>query len=513
MIDLSAVEPLRRAIEAFGAAVAASPEEFAPTIGRERARTMGFGSNPNPDEDFFLADLGQLLRRLADAEPGLAPEARAALDALDDAVVDSQVGPASAGATGLSVYFPPYPDYYHAGFYESFAAPEWESFLATYYATGGQIPEEEQPDFTPVENTGEFYFDEYGITVSGEFGVAAGDNAVEAVLYSGEVWEDGTIVYYGEDQGFIEGSYAAASYDLTVLILDDGQDQVIAYQVITVNEDITVLTLDIPLNYYAPGSDTPSDALLSLTYDVDTEEFTETLYGYDEAGTIGFLDADPTGQLIPVVLVQYPDGTLEWEETSNIGVWADIPNLVYDWVDLEVGTPIHEELWVCDFGGNCDFAVVEATVEAGSVDPADDDDRNACVNDVYGIGAIYPDGWSVFQDPAYPEFECAYADPEPLEGLTPEEAYDEAILTVELATTTAEVDEAVAGVLANPDGYEEVTVAGVPAYRVTTIAGFNLTLYLVPLEPDLAVAITGWLDDPDVAAAADLVASTLVYGG
>lgn len=511
MIDLDAIDELAVALDQLTTAMEPSVAAFAPTIGRERNKALSFGQSPDPAEDFYAVDLGDWLTGVAAAEPGLSGPAQSALSALDDAVVANQAGPAAQGATGITVYFPPFQDRFWEG-YRTFAAPEWMRFLDTYYAAGAAIPEEEQPDFTPTGNLADFEFDEFGLTLSGRFGIAAGTNAVEAVLYSGILEADGTIVYYGEDQGFMDGDFATATYDLTVLVLDDGEDQVLAYQDISVNEDVTVLTLDIPVNYYPPGEDVYQEALISLVYDSTSDQFTETVYVYDETGTIGVLEPDPAGQLIPVVLVEYPDGSLEWEPTSDVGVWADMPNVLYDWITLEAGTPMHAELWVCDFGGNCDWAVAEAAVPAGFEEAPQA--TGACVNDWWGYQVQIPPGLTVWDDPGVPpELECAYFDPASMAGLDTEAAYDEAAATVEVFDDPSQAGQIVGFLNANADLVGDATIAGFAATRLEATSDYSYVAYVMEFADGTALVITDWGEDTGLGfgAAADWLAASMVF--
>jgi hypothetical protein len=55
-----------------------------------------------------------------------------------------------------------------------------------------------------------------------------------------------------------------------------------------------------------------------------------------------------------------PDGTEEWIQTTDVGLYADLNSLVYDLPALDSGTELYLELVVTDFGGNTDsvYAVV-----------------------------------------------------------------------------------------------------------------------------------------------------------
>jgi hypothetical protein len=512
MIDLDAVDELTAALDELTAAMAPAVAEYAPAVGRERNGAISFGASPNPEEDFYAVDLGDWLLGLTVAAPGLTDQAQAVLAALEEAVVASRNGPAAQGATGLTVYFPPFPDRFWEG-YRSFAAPAWINFLDTYYAAGAAIPQDEQPDFAAAtgSNLADFSFDEFGLTLSGNFGIAAGDNAVEAVLYSGVTQSDGSIVYYGEDQGFLDGDFATATYDLTVMVLDDGVNQVLAYQVISVNEDVTVLTLDVPVDYYALGADVPEDAIISLVYDSTTDEFTETVYVYDETGTIGQLDPDPQGKMIPVVLVEYPDGSLAWEPTSDVGVRSNMPSLLYDWITLDPGTTMHAELWVCDYGGNCDWAIAEAPVPEGFTEtpPA----TETCRNDWWGYEVQVPPGLIPWDGGGDPALECAYFDTVSMAGLDAQSAYDQAAATIEVFDDPTEAGPILGFLSESADVIEDATIAGFPATRLEAGVEYSFVSYVVEFADGTALVITDWGYDTglDFGAAADWLATSMVF--
>lgn len=67
---------------------------------------------------------------------------------------------------------------------------------------------------------------------------------------------------------------------------------------------------------------------------------------------MGEFTADPEGLIFPLVQLQGADGTLEYVPNGDVGLFADLPNLVYEFAPLPSGTPLHMDLTVYDFGGN-----------------------------------------------------------------------------------------------------------------------------------------------------------------
>lgn len=152
-----------------------------------------------------------------------------------------------------------------------------------------------------------------------------------------------------------------------VLTISDGEDTAYAYLELILDEEAGVATIDVPMAYYAPNDvdgETYQDVLLELTLDIETTELiSEIYYAYNEdLGTYGELTAKPRGIIVPEVLVYDADDNASWEPTTDIGLYADLPNLQYDLEQLESGTELWLDLTVVDFGGNSDTVSAVVTV-------------------------------------------------------------------------------------------------------------------------------------------------------
>ena len=308
-----------------------------------------------------MADLGLLAAEIGIDALDVADQADAVVRAVNDAIVDKVNGQALAGATGLSVYFPPVADYYDPGYAAIESNGGWGDFLATYYTAGSQIPLAEQAQFLPGE--AEVFFDDEALNITGFFELAAEDNLAEAFIRYGMVEYDDSVTFLGQEPADIapDGSgYASGLYDLTALVMNDGEDEALAYFELLLDDETGLGTIDVPLGYYAPediAGETYQDALLSLLIDPEGEGLlSETYYAYqEELGTYGELTADPEGIIAPEVLNVLEDGTEEWIATTDVGLWADLPSLQYEFRPLEPATRVYLELWVRDFGGNTDM--------------------------------------------------------------------------------------------------------------------------------------------------------------
>jgi len=339
-----------------------------PVIGRTRASTLGFGSSPDPDQDSFMSDLGILVGDIGVDALDVSDAADDVVRSINDAVVDKVDGQATRGATGLSIYFPPrYADFDDA-YAELAVGGGWPEFLSSYYGQGAAIPTEAQAQFAVGD--AETSFGDEGLTISGSFELASEDNLASSHIRYGLVENDGSVTYIGEEPAEIsdDGSGDAVGvFDLTTLTISDGEDTANAYLQLTTADDGSFVTFDVPMAYYAADDDdgdTYQDALLSIVLDGESGDITgETYYSYDEAtGNYGELSTDPEGIIVPEVLNVLADGTEQWISTSASGLYADLPNLVYDLADLESGAQLYVELWVTDFGGNTDMVSAVVTV-------------------------------------------------------------------------------------------------------------------------------------------------------
>jgi hypothetical protein len=374
LIDLSKMTGLQSALAELAGPVTADIAAAAPTLGVAQDRALGFGRNADPDLAANMIDLGSLMIEVGNRDSGLAPEARAVGAALDELVVSQVAGPASAKATGLSIYFPPVQRNFRQGYLFVQSVPTWPDVLAAFYQAGDAIPVEEQPTFveTDLDNDGEFevaefFFDEDGLNMYATFDAAAAGNVVDAAIFYGILDEETqSIIFIGEEPADVadDGSgFVGAIYDLTVLTITDGIDTVPAYLVFTVDEEAGFAFIDIPLVYEDPTTSAQLDVSLSLVVDAATGDILEESYFVvDESGTWGEATLAPEGLIFPVLLEFDSDGNENWVVASDVGLWANIPDLQYEFEPLESGTVLYAELGVFDFGGNSAFADIVAEV-------------------------------------------------------------------------------------------------------------------------------------------------------
>ena len=362
LIDLTQMAAVDEAVADFATALTDDSTAVAPAVGQSEATTLAFGKNPDATQDKHLNDLGQLAGAIGEAAPAVVDQAAAVTSAVDAVVLDTVEGAGTAGATGLSIYLPPVADLADGAYLDVPSAAAWAGFLDAYYSAGAAIPAAEQPAFTAPRAGPDVIFEDNGsITLEGAFDPAGLDNITEATISYALVNDDDSVTYLGEEIADFADDGAApvasGNYDLTVLELDDGEDSAYAYVDLDLSEDLGTAFFDVPLTYYAstdPDGEDPQDALLSLVLDIKSGEFiSETIYIYDEtSGGYGELAPDPEGIIVPDVLTIGADDEQVWEPTTDVGLYADLDNLTYDFAPLDSGTTIQADLTLYDFGGN-----------------------------------------------------------------------------------------------------------------------------------------------------------------
>ncbi len=370
LIDLTKMAPLEEAVASFSQAVDERAAQVAPVIGASLATTLGFGRSPDPQQDTHMADLGQLVSKIGVDALDVSPQADAVLRALGDVVIDSTQGASTLGATGLSIYFPPSQDLLSGDYAGVVGDSPWSMLLNGYYAAGLALPADQQAQFANDQQTADVSFGPDGLEISGLIDPEIAANVAEAVISYGTIDDNGVITFFGDEPAVVtsDGSgLASGFYDLTSLTISDGTDTVNAYLGLTYDDNTDVITIDVPMAYYAPGqqsSATYDDVLLTLTVDGTTSDvLSETYYVYnDELGTYGELTPDPAGIIVPKEYQSAADGTGSWVPTSNVGLYAKLDSLQYELPRLPSGTRLYIELTVTDFGGNSDTVSAEVVI-------------------------------------------------------------------------------------------------------------------------------------------------------
>jgi hypothetical protein len=361
-IDLTQMGAVDSALAAFTDVLVRSADGIGPAVGRSLAQSLGFGQSPDPDQDSFMTDLSIFSSQVGVDLLFASDAADALTRAINDAVLDRVDGQATKGATGLSIYFPPSEPYFDADYTALPNVGGWVDFLTAYYGKGKQIAQ--QPVIDPNATV---TFGPDGLTIVGAFDSTTAANLASAYIRYGTVGADGSVTFLGEEDAFLsdDGSGTAeGTFDLTHLTLSDGYDTVDAYLSLYGDYDTGIFTADVPLSYYSPDNEYGGELLLSAVVDSSTgETISSTFYVYDDkTGNYGEFSPDPDWIIVPSVLNVLPDGTEEWVLTSDVGLYAELDSIVYDFPALASGTVLYIELVVVDFGGNTGRVAATVTV-------------------------------------------------------------------------------------------------------------------------------------------------------
>ncbi len=370
LLDLTMMPALDSAMASFATAIDERVAAVAPVLGATRADTLEFGRSPDPVESTHMADLGQLVAAIGVEALDLAPQADQVTRALNDVVLASVKGRSTLGATGLSIYFPETEEFLSAEYANVVDNSKWSEMLVGYYRVGSEIPADSQPRFATSGDEGTVVeLSDEGVTISAALDPATVTNIAYTTVSYGVILPDGSITYLGDERttgsDTADGT-ATGFYDLTILRMSDGLDEVEAYVSIVWDHEAGVATISVPMAYYSPedvSGETYQDVLLLITVETDTFKIIdETYYAYNETlGGYGELSTDPTGIIVPEQYTRTPDGSGTWDATSDIGLYADLDDIELTFVPLESGLNLWLELTVTDFGGNTATATAQIT--------------------------------------------------------------------------------------------------------------------------------------------------------
>ncbi len=368
ILDLAAVDELQAAMGDVAEAYIDDPGAYTPELASAQQDVLEFGRDPDPAYSTYQIDLGGFLANLVESGDGdLAARATAAIEALDAMVIEHVAGPATSASTGLSIYFPPLRSYFSDDYLALGGVPTWPATLAEFFTSGALLDEASRAVFDD-DATLEASFGEDGLSMFVPLEGDTGESVVEASVAVG-FERDGDSVYVLEMPADLveqDGQVGiAADYDLTYLLIGDGEDEHLVYQSIGVDPGTGHTVIDIPLDYVAPGADPDEyeDALLSIVLDDDGTILEEDLFARDAGGTLGAFDPDPEGLFFPVALVSTADGDWVYERTGEVGIWADLENLEYILETVEPGTELALDVSVRDYAGTGDYAVFAVDAE------------------------------------------------------------------------------------------------------------------------------------------------------
>ena len=219
---------------------------------------LSYGRNPDPKLDFNLVDVGALSSSLNGPAPQVAPVTAA----VQAAVAYKVVGPGLPGSSGVSLYFPPDASTYRKSYDNLPVVAGWSKFLNSYYKTGASSGGASRAYFDDNEETtqttADYEFVEQGAFLTTPFQVNDAETITDVRIRYGVQDDTGAPVLVGESPGSFtrEGDrLAGGAWDLSELVVSDGEASMPVYRKLTVDPVANQLTFIAPFAYYPDAND------------------------------------------------------------------------------------------------------------------------------------------------------------------------------------------------------------------------------------------------------------------
>ena len=376
VINDAAVPALSNAVNGAGNALAGAAKAVAPAVSGTRASVLSYGRNPDPKLDFNLVDLGAL------AASGSAPQLAPITAALNAAVAYKVVGPGLPGGSGVSIYFPPAVSTYRKSYANLAVVAGWNKFLNAYYSSGAAAGGASRAFFGDTEGTTEatadYEFTDAGAFLTTPFTVDDAETITDVRIRYGLLDDSGAPVLVGESPGsFTKGTdgIAGGEWDLSDLVVSDGDVSMPVYRRVTVDPVANQLTFTAPFAYYPDAKDRSHSTTVfgNVTVDLVTgkaqrvyfevkQDPTQVASDTDEAGlglaTSGFI-INPFGALVPLVARVDPAGDLQFVKVTDTSLVppgstplkADPTALTFRIRPVPSGTPMYAALAISQVGG------------------------------------------------------------------------------------------------------------------------------------------------------------------
>ena len=351
MVDLTKMDAVDEAVDGFAEAMAEESGDVAPAVGQSEAEDARRSARtPTRRRTSHLSDLGMLAAAIGEAAPEVADQAdgrrrpRSTTRSSARSRAPSPPAPPASRSTSRRWWTSP-----TRRTSTSRTADDWSDFLEAYYGAGAAIPEEEQA-----------HVHRPGHRAGGRRSTTAASRSPAPSTRPGSttsprrrsatriVNDDDSITYFGEEIADFDDDGDAPGRDRHLrpdrpCSSTTAYDSAYAYVALDLSDDLETAFFDIPLTYYA--STDPRQRRPAGRAAVDGPEHrggqvrrARRIYIYDEeSGGYGELAPDPEGIIVPDVLTVTAGGEQVWEPTTDVGLYADIPNLTYDFVPLDSG--------------------------------------------------------------------------------------------------------------------------------------------------------------------------------
>ncbi len=153
LVDLSKLQAVDDAVKAITTALGKNLTTLVTKIAQSRDTVQEFGRSSNPDDAYFMIDVGDLAKRAADLMPELAGNKDTLLKAIDAAVLHQVTGTVTGEATGLALYYPPLEDWYQDDYGKITGVGSWRDLINNFFTEADKI--DYQPTFEHAEEGAE----------------------------------------------------------------------------------------------------------------------------------------------------------------------------------------------------------------------------------------------------------------------------------------------------------------------------------------------------------------------
>lgn len=362
LVDLRMLSDLTQGIDMLAAEATGAVTVAATDIGRSRGEALKFGENPNPRASVNMVDLGDLVTRLAAADPRFGAAQAQISTGLTKAVVYRTSGPVTQSATGLSIYFPPTSAYYDTAYDSVAEAATWRSFLQAYYnhagSSGGDVP-----TFTNPDHLATTAFQSGSFVLQGDLSAGSADKIARAYLVYGLQDTSGNLWILGDQPAQVDGLAGTvfASWDLTVLTLVQGATVGYSYMSVAVTP-ANMLEVGIPFEYAVPGK-AAVFALRNLVFDSTGQLVSDAYYAPSDGGYSEITGA-PGATLRSLVKGMDGSGNLSWAYGSDPFDASDLVGtpLQLGFSAVLPGGTVFGALFIENFAGNGDYVYNTGTV-------------------------------------------------------------------------------------------------------------------------------------------------------
>ena len=276
VVDLNQLPTLDLALSDLARAMTDQARDQIGRVGYARNQAIGFGKDPQPENDYFSVDMGDLATSLVNL-PGMEDSSQAVLDALDSVVVEHLDGPVASKATGLAAYFPPSSNLHQAEYDMIGASPSWSQVLGAYYRNANSVSGAELPTFVDADRFIEAELTDTsadGLYLETDVEPGTGGNIIQSYLFWGQV--DGAdtnmVTWFGELNADVAGDTVSGGYDWRYLTITDGTTPTYAYAQLNFDTEGNVDKIIVPVLFQRGGEQVTGNLQLSIDGDTIVAE-------------------------------------------------------------------------------------------------------------------------------------------------------------------------------------------------------------------------------------------------